>query len=135
MPFRIFYFVGFLLVFALEVAIGIGAVGGSFVRGSVGDMLVIILIYCLLRAAFNLVPIQATAIAVAAGFVAEALQSVHLADLIGLKPGSMLYIIVGNTASLSDLVMYLLGGLMALALDHYLLVPWIVARDRERTGV
>ncbi len=135
MSFRIFYAVGFVLVLALEIAIGTGAIGSAFVRGSVGDIFVIILIYCLLRAAFNLAPIQATAIAIAAGVLAEALQYIHIADLIGLKPGSILYIVVGNTASLSDLVMYLLGGLLALALDRYMLLPWLLARDLERKSV
>jgi hypothetical protein len=53
----------------------------------------------------------------AAGLAAEALPYLHLADLLGLKRGSLLYIVLGNTFSASDLLMYGLGGLLAAGLD------------------
>jgi hypothetical protein len=48
---------------------------------------------------------------------AELLQYLHLADLLGLKKGSLLYIVLGNTFSSSDLLMYSIGGVLAAWLD------------------
>lgn len=124
MDLRVVYGVAAALIFAIEVAIAAGAIGGGFVRGSVGDILVIVLIYCGLRV-FSLAPARAAALATAAGFVAEALQYVHMADLLGLQEGSVPYILLGNTFSASDLVMYLIGGALALIMDRLVLLPWL----------
>lgn len=118
------YGAGAVLIFAIEVAIATGAIGGGVVRGSVGDILVIALIYCGLRV-FSLRPARAAALATAAGFVAEALQYLHVVDLLGLQEGSVPYILLGNTFSVSDLVMYLIGGALALAIDQLVLLPWL----------
>jgi len=120
---RIIYSIGVVLIFVIEVAIAIGTSGGTFIRDSVGDILVIALIYLFLRAAFSMAPIYTAGVAIAIGFVAEALQYVHVAELLGLEPGSILYIIIGNTYSSFDLVMYVIGGLLALAIDQYVLIP------------
>jgi Protein of unknown function (DUF2809) len=118
------YSAGVVIIFAIEVAIATGAIGDGFVRGSVGDILVIMLIYCVLRV-FSLAPARAAALATAAGFVAEALQYVHMADLLGLQEGSVPYILLGNTFSVLDLVMYLIGGALALAIDRLALLRWL----------
>jgi hypothetical protein len=45
------------------------------------------------------------------------LQYLHLADLLGLKAGSLPYIVLGNTFSWSDLLMYCVGGALAAWFD------------------
>jgi hypothetical protein len=107
------------LIFVVEVAIARGAIPGAFVRNSVGDVLVIALLYCLLRGVFNATPVMALVSSLAAGLVAEVLQYLHLADLLGLKPGSLPYIVLGNTFSWSDLLMYSIGGVLAAWLDAH----------------
>lgn len=135
---RVVYAIGVVIVFIIEVAIGAGVIGGTFVRGSVGDILVIVLIYFLFRATLHRIPLQSAGLAISVGFIVEALQSIHVADMLGLKQGSLLYIIVGNTYSSFDLVMYVIGGLLALVVDGYVLSPWItnlakaVGEDNKR---
>jgi hypothetical protein len=123
MNLRIIYSLSVVLIFIIEVAIAIGIIGGIVVRESVGDILVIMLIYAFLRAAFSRDPRYTAGVAIAIGFVAEALQYIHLAELLGLQQGSILYIVIGNTFSVSDLVMYVIGGLLAYVIDRYLLIP------------
>jgi hypothetical protein len=123
MNLRIVYILSVVLIFVIEVAIAIGVIGGIFVRESVGDMLVIMLIYAFLRAAFSRDPKYTAGVAIAIGFVAEGLQYIHLAALLGLQQDSVLYIIIGDTFTASDLLMYVIGGLLALAIDQYLLIP------------
>jgi hypothetical protein len=127
---RFVYFITAAVIFIVEVVIAVGIIGGAFIRGSVGDILVIVLLYCLVRAALGLAPVVAAVSAVAAGFLVEALQSIKVAELLGLKAGSILYIAVGNTFALSDLFMYALGGLLALFVDRYILIPRLKLMDR-----
>jgi hypothetical protein len=117
MTFRPAYLVIAIVIFMLEVAIARGAVPGAFVRNSLGDVLVIALLYCLLRGATTSSAAVALAISLAAGLAAEVLQYLHLADLLGLMPGSLAYIVLGNTFSYSDLLMYFIGGVLAAWLD------------------
>ncbi|PPT75728.1 hypothetical protein XaplCFBP3122_12110 [Xanthomonas arboricola pv. populi] len=120
-----------LAVFVIEVAIGAGTLGGSWVRGSLGDVLAVILVYCGLRGAFASSPRWACVLAVAIGCLIEGLQAMHLADRLGLRPGSAGYIALGSTASLHDLLMYLVGGGMAYIGD----VAWcrVAASSRRQT--
>lgn len=80
---RLVYLAITFAVFLIEVAIALRLIGGPFLRGSVGDILVIVLIYFFLRAATLCSPVRACALAIAAGFVAEALQYIHIVELLG----------------------------------------------------
>jgi hypothetical protein len=105
------------VLFVVEVAIARGFVPGTFVRNSVGDILVIPLLYFFLRGVTRSTPSAAFAVSLAAGLTTELLQYLHLADLLGLKEGSLPYIVLGNTFSSSDLLMYGIGGALAAWLD------------------
>lgn len=107
---RCVYLLIALAVFVIEVAIGAGRLGGPWVRGSLGDVLAVILVYCGLRGVLALPPRWACVLAVAIGCLIEGLQALHLADRLGLRPGSAAYIALGNTATVHDLLLYLVGG-------------------------
>jgi uncharacterized protein DUF2809 len=117
MRFRPNYLIVATALFVVEVAIARGYIPGAFVRNSVGDVLVIPLLYCLLRGVTKSTPAVALIIGLAAGLAAELLQYLHLADLLGLKQGSLPYIVLGNTFSYSDLLMYCIGGVLAAWID------------------
>jgi hypothetical protein len=117
MTFRPKYLAAAAALFVVEVVIARGYIPGTFVRNSVGDVLVIPLLYFFLRGATKSTPAVALVIGLAVGLTAEALQYLHLADLLGLKKGSLLYIVLGNTFSWSDLLMYSIGGVLAAWLD------------------
>lgn len=74
-----------LAVFVIEVAIGAGRLGGPWVRGSLGDVLAVIPVYCGLRGVLALPPRWACVLAVAIGCLIEGLQALHLADRLGLR--------------------------------------------------
>jgi xanthine/uracil/vitamin C permease (AzgA family) len=91
----------------------------SFIRGSVGDILVIVLVYLAIRGSVAWAPATATIAAIGLGFVVEGLQLIHLADLLGLNKDSVARLVLGSTFSWEDLLMYLIGGYCALALDRW----------------
>ena len=121
MPLRLRYLLVALAIFLIEVAIAKGFIRGPYVRGSIGDILVIMLIYAFIRGTVGLKPLVAASVAFGLGVCAELLQYFHLAERLGLEPGGVAHTVIGNTATLADLVMYAIGSLLALALDGYLL--------------
>jgi hypothetical protein len=117
MTFRPIYLALAAAIFAIEVAIAKGFISGAFVRQSLGDVLVIALIHFFIRGITRLTLGTALIVSLTIGLVVELLQYIHLADLLGLQRGSILYIVIGNTFSAMDLLMYLVGGLLAVGAD------------------
>lgn len=109
---RIRYAIAFLLLLLTEIAIAKWA--GGFVRGYLGDVLVIPLVYFFLRALlfpkdgiFSVYVLPF--ITYSLGWVAEVLQAFHLADALGIAEGSPLAIALGGSFDLLDGVCYLAG--------------------------
>jgi hypothetical protein len=108
-----------------EVAIARYFASGTFVRGSLGDVLAVCLLYFLVRGVFvKAGPRLAAAVSIGTGVALELLQGVHFADRLGLPRGSLLSIALGNTFSVSDLAMYAVGGLAAVGLDCFVVRRW-----------
>jgi len=96
MTFRAPYFILAIAIFLLEVAIASGYIPGTFVRSSVGDILVTILIYCLIRSLTRASVVTALVVSLLISVTAECLQYIHLADRLALNKGSIFYIILGK---------------------------------------
>jgi len=129
MTFRPAYLGVATTLFVVEVAIARGYIPGTFVRNSVGDVLVIALMYFCLRGITKWTLFVTLVVALAIGLTAEILQYLQLADLLGLKKGSLAYILLGNTFSWSDLLMYSLGGALATWLDARVIQNRYAPRD------
>ena len=97
--------VGLLLVELL-----IAAFAHGWLRNFVGDVLVVVLLYCALHAFLKL-PVVASAIGVFCFAVCiEIAQFLRLPQLLGLQKGSRLGIAVGATFDWMDVLAYLLGS-------------------------
>lgn len=95
---------------ATEILIALFA-RNNFVRGSLGDVLVVVLIYCAARGAFPARPKPhwlALCVFLFACAV-EALQAVHIAALLGLGNIPILATIIGANFSWGDILCYLAG--------------------------
>jgi hypothetical protein len=68
------------------------------------------------------------------GLVAESLQYIHLVDLLGLEKNSTLYIVIGNTFDFLDLLMYLIGGVLAASLDAWLMADRAAHENSPKAG-
>jgi len=124
------YAIAAAILFAIEVAIALRLIGGpgtpgaAWIRGSVGDVLAVMFVYCVLRALdgfagrWRLSPGTAALLAIGIGVAIELAQLARIAELLGLKRGSVLYVLIGNTFSLMDIVMYVFGGALAWVFDR-----------------
>ena len=112
-----------VLWLALEVAIATVFSRWGWVRGSLGDLLVVLLVYHAVKAFADVPPLPLALAAVLLAYVVEGLQYLHAADWLGLPRGSVWRTVLGTHFSWGDMLMYTLGGLLAYALDRWLIQP------------
>ena len=106
---RLFFGIASLLLFVTELLIGLYAHG--FVRNYIGDVLVVILIYTLFRAASPEKPKASfllPACILVFAFAVEFLQLWGFCDKLGIE-NRLLRIIIGTGFSVEDLVSYFIG--------------------------
>ena len=107
---RIYYLV--LSAVLLGVEIYIGAFTHGWVRDSLGDILVIPLIYCLVRIFTVKLPRLMPVLMCCVGFAAETAQYFKLYEFLGFEKGSLGAIILGTGFSWSDMLCYAAGMLL-----------------------
>ena len=106
--FRVRYFILTLVLLLIEVLIAM-YVHDDFVRPYVGDFLVVIFLYCLVRS-FLKAPVMQIVIGVLLfSFMVEILQYFHFIALIGLEHFMLARAILGTSFSFTDLVAYTVG--------------------------
>ena len=112
--FRLKYFILTITLLVTEICIALFA-HDAFIRPYVGDLLVVILIYCFLKSFFKL-PYLPTAIAVLLfSYLIEVLQYFNIVQILGLQHIIWARIIIGTSFAWQDLVAYTTGtGLIIL---------------------
>ena len=107
-----------VVLFTIEVVIATEGAHLPFIRGELGDYLVVILLYALAKAAhpFRPLPLALGVFAIAAAL--EVGQYFGLADRLRLAHGGLLRVVVGTTIQVTDLVMYAAGSCTAWLIDR-----------------
>jgi len=120
---RFFYALAALALLAAELCIAM-FIRNPFVRGSLGDVLVVILIHCALRVLLphkpRLLPLYVFLLACLVEFT----QYVHLLDIMGLGHIAWLRVLMGATFSWGDILCYAVGCALIAAAEH-------LGQDRE----
>jgi hypothetical protein len=111
---RLPYIIGFVLLVAVEVCIGVFYFS-HFIRSYVGDVIIVWVLYCLFR---SFVPRKFNSYGVALGilafsFAVEFLQKAHIADVLGVE-NELLRIIIGTSYAVEDLWSYAVGTAVTL---------------------
>jgi hypothetical protein len=114
--FRKHYFLLAVLLFIIEVLIAL-FLHDRIVRPYVGDFLVVILLYCFVRAFFNISVIK-TAIAVLLfAYLIEWLQYLNLVEKLGLRNSKLANVVLGNLFEWIDMIAYTLGAAAVIMLE------------------
>lgn len=107
------YFLLTVLLFAIEVCIAL-FVRDSFVRPYLGDVLVVILIYCFIKSFLN-VPVIKTATAVLLfAFCIETLQYFLIVEKLNLQHNNLAKTVIGTSFAWEDIWAYIVGILMVI---------------------
>lgn len=105
---RIFYAFTFIILAIIEVLIAL-FVRDNFIRPYVGDMLVVILIYCFIRIfipdKLKFLPLYVFIFAL----VVEISQYFNLIDTLGLSESYLAQCILGSSFDFKDILCYALG--------------------------
>ena len=116
--FRKKYFLFTLLLLVVEVIIAL-FVNDSIIRPYGGDFLVVILIYTFVRSFFKIGVYPTLAAVFLFATLTEFSQKMGLVKLLGLEGVRWVEIILGNTFSWEDLLVYALGLLLVLFIEHF----------------
>lgn len=102
------YFLLTLLIFFIEIGIAL-YINDTFIRPYLGDVLVVILLYCFVKTFFK-VPVITTALLVLLfSFIVELLQFLNIVKIVGLEHYKIARIVIGTSFSWADLVCYTAG--------------------------
>ena len=102
------YFLFFALVFVTEVLIAL-YVHDDFVRPYLGDVLVVILIYCFVKSFVRLVVWMAAVAVLAFAFGVEICQYLNLVEQLDLQDSKLARTVIGTSFSWLDLLTYIIG--------------------------
>lgn len=106
--FRRNYFLLALALFIVEVLIAL-FVSDRFIRPYVGDYLVVILLYCTVRAFLNASPLTSAIGVLVFSFIIETLQYFNFVQVIGFEHNVIVKTVIGYGFEWLDLVAYTLG--------------------------
>lgn len=110
------YFGLAIIFFLIEVLIAL-FIHDGFVRPYLGDVLVVILIYCFLKSFLNL-PVLTVAIAVLVfAFTIELLQFLKIVEKLNLEKSKIATTVIGTSFSWIDLLTYIVGIAIIIAVE------------------
>jgi hypothetical protein len=116
LTFQKHYFLLALILLVVEILIAM-YVNDSIIRPYAGDYLVVMLLYCLLKAFVN-IPVGPAALAVLIfSYTIEILQYLNIVNWLGLQNYTLARVIIGTSFAWVDLLAYTLGVLTILAVE------------------
>lgn len=111
------YFCLAVLLFLIEAAIAI-FLDDRIIRPLVGDILVVVLIYCFIKAFWQIRPITAALGVFAFACLIEGLQYLQLIDRIGLRDNRLIATVLGTTFDRKDMLAYAIGAALVLVAEY-----------------
>ena len=115
MKFNKKYFIGFMLLFVIEILIAKYATG--FLRHTIGDVLAVIFLYCLIKSFLKISVIKTAILVLVIAFIIEFLQLSNLQNMYPKEAEYYLKLTLGTSFSIGDLVAYLAGTLIILVIE------------------
>lgn len=123
--FNLKYFLLSILIFFVEVLIATVLKDQFFIRAYLGDVIVVMLLYTLVKSFLTINETKLILGIFAFSCLIEFAQFFKIADKLGFPEGSLIYIVVGNSFSWIDILCYGVGCLIL-----YLLVK-ISSKQKE----
>ncbi|MBN8878954.1 MAG: DUF2809 domain-containing protein [Sphingobacteriales bacterium] len=112
------YFLLAVLLFVIEVLIAL-YMHDRIIRPYIGDLLVVILLYCFVRAFVSISPVKIVIGVLLFSYLIEVLQYLKLVKLLGLQHSRIANVVIGNLFEWMDLVAYTVGIIIVLAVEKY----------------
>lgn len=110
------YFGLTILLFAVEVFIAL-YVHDDFIRPYVGDVLVVMLIYCCIQSFLKVAVVPTAVFVLLFAIGVEILQYCNLVERLGLQDNKLARIVIGSSFEWMDMVCYTIGILIVLVTE------------------
>jgi hypothetical protein len=117
MKFSKAYFFWFLILFIIEACLAFFIKEG-FIRHTFGDVLVVIMLYCLIKSFVKAKPIYIVITVLIVSFGIEFLQLTHILQWLNIENNKALKLILGSTFDINDLLSYLFGIIVVLLIEY-----------------
>jgi hypothetical protein len=108
-----------IILFALEIIIA-KYMHDDFIRPYIGDLLVVVLIYCFLKSFLNVHYLKMAIAVLIFSYCIEALQFIKLVNIVGLQNYKWARIIIGTSFSWIDMLMYTIGIIIVIVVEKKL---------------
>lgn len=114
------YFALTILIFLVEVLIAL-FVNDNFVRPYLGDVLVVILIYCFIKSFLKLPVLTVAVFVLIFSFTVEFLQFLNIIEKLHLEKSKIARTVIGTSFSWIDLLTYIIGIAIVILIEKYCL--------------
>lgn len=118
LKFNSVYFTLTIALFITEILIAL-FVHDRFIRPYLGDVLVVILLYCFVQSFFNLQIKTAAFSVLAFAFIIEFLQFLNIVEKLNLEKSKLARTVIGTSFSWLDLLTYAIGIAIVFAAEKY----------------
>jgi len=108
LKFRSGYLIFGLILFTVEICIA-KFFDKGFIRNTMGDFLVVILVYCFIRAFFSLSVLATGIFTLLFAYTIEILQYFKIVEILGLSDSRFFRVIIGTSFEWADILAYTLG--------------------------
>ena len=112
------YFLLTILIFIVEILIAL-SVHDTIVRPYIGDVLVVILIYCFIKSFLKLTVLTVAIFTVLFSFGVEFLQYLNVVEKLGLQNSKIARTVIGTSFAWIDLVCYIAGIIIVLFAEKW----------------
>lgn len=112
LQFSLKYFLISVFIFLIEVLIATKLKDVFFVRAYLGDVIVVILLYTLVKSFFRVDNQKLIGGILIFSCMVEFAQYFNIAEKLGFREGSLMYIVIGNSFSWIDILCYAAGCLL-----------------------
>lgn len=107
--FNLKYLLLTIVIFLVEVLIATVLKDNFFIRAYLGDVIVVMLLYTFVKSFFIINETKLILGILVFSCIVEFAQYFKIADKLGFQPGSLMYIVIGNSFSWIDILCYAIG--------------------------
>jgi hypothetical protein len=117
LTFRKHYFILASILFVIEVVIAV-FVRDRFVRPYLGDVLVVMLIYCSIQSIFRARVLPLAIAVLVLSFIIECLQYINIVDKLGLRDSEIASTVIGTSFQWGDIAAYVIGTIVIVVVER-----------------
>ncbi|CAD7805430.1 hypothetical protein CHRY9390_01365 [Chryseobacterium aquaeductus] len=112
LKFKSKYLILTILIFLVEVLVATVLKDQFFIRAYLGDVIVVMLLYTFVKSFLIINDTKLILGILAFSCIIEFAQFFNIAEKLGFQPGSLMYIVIGNSFSWIDILCYAVGCLL-----------------------